>query len=53
MIIIPPGLMALDPAQPVRVLMTFCPGMAPIAHQQWRDERIVAAPASAVIEALV
>jgi mannose-6-phosphate isomerase-like protein (cupin superfamily) len=53
LVVIPPGvahgLVADDPARPVRVLMTFSPGMAPVAHQAWRDERILAPSAGAEI----
>jgi mannose-6-phosphate isomerase-like protein (cupin superfamily) len=56
MVVIPPGvphgLCADDPDQPVRVVMTFSPGLAPIQHQEWRDERICAPAASARIAQL-
>lgn len=38
---IPHGLCSAHPDQPLRVLMTFAPGLAPIAHPRWRDERIL------------
>ena len=50
LIVLPPGeehgLAADDPEQPLRVLMTFAPGLAPVQHQQWRDEKILYARAS-------
>ena len=55
-ILIPPGFrhgLVSDHAQvPVRVVMTFTPGLAPIEHQSLRDERILAPAASAVIAEL-
>ncbi len=52
-ILIPPGtehgLCSDDPAVPLRVVMTFAPGLAPVAHERWRDERIVHPAASARI----
>ena len=55
-VVIPPGtphgLCSDDPAAPVRVLMTFAPGLASIHHQQFRDERIVASASSAVLARL-
>jgi mannose-6-phosphate isomerase-like protein (cupin superfamily) len=55
-IVIPPGqrhgLTADDRAQPVRVVMTFTPGLAPVAHQRFRDERILAERASVFIASL-
>lgn len=56
-IVIPPGvehgLSADDPAAPLRVMMTFAPGLAPLAHARWRDERIVHASAAARIAGLL
>lgn len=44
-ILIPPGVQhgmaAASPEHPVRVLMTFTPGLAPIQHQHLRDEKIL------------
>lgn len=44
-IVIPPGtahgLRANDPQRPLRVLMTFSPGLAPVAHENVRDEQIL------------
>lgn len=52
-IVIPPGtphgLTADDPTKPLRVVMTFSPGLAPIQHQDCRDEKILAESAAAVI----
>jgi hypothetical protein len=36
----------------LRVLMTFTPGLAPVAEQRFRDERILHPRASARIAAL-
>ncbi|MCC5788845.1 MAG: cupin domain-containing protein [Opitutales bacterium] len=38
---LPHGLVSTDPEKPVRVLMTFSPGMAPVAAEQFRDEKIL------------
>jgi len=38
---LPHGLAADDPARPLRVLMTFSPGLAPVKSEQFRDERIL------------
>lgn len=38
---LPHGLVSANPDQPVRVLMTFNPGMAPVAAEQFRDEKIL------------
>ncbi|MFM2090073.1 MAG: hypothetical protein RLZZ127_562 [Planctomycetota bacterium] len=55
-LLIPPGtehgLCSDDPAVPLRVVMTFAPGLAPVAHERWRDERIVHPAASARIAAM-
>lgn len=54
--VIPPGtrhgLVADRAEAPLRVVMTFTPGLAPIQHQELRDERILAPAASAVIASL-
>jgi mannose-6-phosphate isomerase-like protein (cupin superfamily) len=56
LVVIPPGVehgLASDvPGQPLRVLMTFTPGLAPVAEQRFRDERILHPRASARIAAL-
>lgn len=56
LIVIPPGVvhgLASDrPGQPLRVLMSFTPGLAPVAEQRFRDERIVHARASGRIAEL-
>lgn len=38
---LPHGLVSSDPETPVRVLMTFSPGMAPVSAEQFRDEKIL------------
>lgn len=52
-LLIPPGIchgLCSDRSEvPVRVLMSFTPGMAPVGYQQFRDERIVGDSASAWI----
>jgi len=43
-VLIPPGtehgLASDNPERPLRVLMTFTPGLAPVSAAEWRDERI-------------
>lgn len=55
-ILIPPGtphgLCADDDARPVRVVMTFSPGLAPVRAEAFRDERILHASARARCEEL-
>ncbi len=53
-IVIPPdvrhGLTSADPIRPVRVLMTFTPGLAPVSQPSFRDELILHASTRTFIE---
>lgn len=56
LILLPPGvqhgLMSHSPDQPVRVLMHFTPGLAPVQESRFRDEVIIRDKASARIHDL-
>ncbi|MCC5847445.1 MAG: VOC family protein [Verrucomicrobia bacterium] len=54
MILIPPGVphgLSATGASPVRVLMTFSPGMAPVSRHEYRDEKILHPSARAFVYA--
>lgn len=49
---VPHGLCSDDPHIPMRVMMTFAPGLAPVSQERWRDEKIVYGQASQRIRQL-
>ena len=54
-VVLPPGVehgLCSDTDEPLRVVMTFTPGLASVNDQAWRDERICYPAASARIKAL-
>lgn len=55
-ILIPPnvhhGIVSTDPDVPVKVLLTFAPGLAPKEHPRHRDEQIIHARASKRVQEL-
>lgn len=55
-VLLPPGqahgIVSDDPAVPVRALLTFSPGLAPVSQPEYRDEAIIHARTSARIKAI-